>query len=295
MDSLHDELQFACDLAREAGALARQYFWRWHDPKRLSTEEVVGVVPVEFKAEDDPVTEADHAVNTMCVNGLRARFPDDAVLSEELPDDGARRRARRTWLVDPIDGTKDFIAGRPGFSVMIGLLVAGAPALGVVYQPLGDRLWYATIGHGAFGRAGDGPPSRLQVSTVSVLSEARMVSSASHPDPMVAEVRVRSGIQDELQIGSVGIKLSLVAEGVRDLYINPAGRTKLWDTGAPEIILREAGGQLSDLFGGTLEYSGEELGNLHGLVGSNGLLHEAALVQLQPLVAALRTRGGKKS
>ncbi len=111
-----------------------------------------------------------------------------------------------------------------------------------------------------------------------------MVSSASRRENIVAEVRQRAGIRDEVQIGSIGIKLSLLAAGERDLYINPAGRTKLWDTCAPNIILHEAGGRLSDIFGRPLEYCGD-LSHRDGLVASNGLVHEQALAQLAPLIS----------
>ncbi len=188
-------------------------------------------------------------------------------------------------MIDPIDGTKDFIAGRPGYAVMIGLLQDAVPTLGVVYQPIGDRLWWAVRGVGAFCEIGGGAAVPLHVSQVAQLADARMVSSASVREPVVDQVRQGAGIQDDVQIGSVGIKLSLLAAGERDLYINPAGRTKLWDTAAPEVILHTAGGRLTDLYGRPLRYDGE-LGHVDGLVASNGVLHEQALQQLQSLLAA---------
>lgn len=265
------ELETVCAIAREGGALCLTYC-----QKSLS---------VDLKPGDEPVTEADRAVSDLCMSRLRAAFPDDALLSEEVPDDGSRHRRPRAWLVDPIDGTKDFIAGRPGFAVMIGLLVAGKPVLGVVYQPIGDTLCFARRGQGAFRQVGPGGAVEpLHVSQVSTLAEARMVSSASHRAEVVRQVRDQAGIKDEVQIGSVGIKLSLIAAGERDLYINPvSGRTKLWDTCAPEAILHEAGGLLTDAHGAPLSYEGG-LDHPHGLLGSNGLLHEQALERLRPLL-----------
>jgi 3'(2'), 5'-bisphosphate nucleotidase len=102
-------------------------------------------------------------------------------------------------------------------------------------------------------------------------------------EPVVADLRQRAGIRDELQIGSVGIKLALLGAGERDLYVNPASKTKLWDTAAPEIILHEAGGRLSDLYGRPLRYDAE-LGHRDGLVASNGWLHAAALAQVSLLI-----------
>lgn len=284
-DELAHELTAACRIARAAGALARHFFDDWHGGSANAAR--TGALAVAWKEGDEPVTAADHAVSDLCVEGLRREFSSDAVLSEEVPDDGARLQAARTWLVDPIDGTKDFIAGRIGYSVMIGLLVDGQPTVGVVYQPSLDRLYYATRGGGAFVSESGGPGRKLQVSQVDELTSARMVSSASMREPVVVEVRQRAGIRDELQIGSVGIKLSLIAAGERDLYINPASRTKLWDTCAPSVVLLEAGGRLSDLLGRSLDYRGE-LSHTAGLVASNGRLHEAALDQLAPFAAHLR-------
>ena len=110
----------------------------------------------------------------------RAAFPGDGIFSEELPDDGSRMRAARVWMVDPLDGTKDFIRGRDGFAVMIGLLDGGAPALGVVYQPIGDKLYFATRGGGALLVRGGGAAERIHVSDVREASQIRMVASKSH-------------------------------------------------------------------------------------------------------------------
>ena len=270
---LSRELEVACALAQEGGALVLRY----HEARLLDP----AALAVQMKAGDEPVTAADQAVNALLVAGLSAAFPGDALLTEELPDDGSRLGAARSWLVDPIDGTKDFIAGRPGFAVMIGLLREGQPALGVVYQPLGAVLYYAAAGQGAYRRRGGGPPERLRVSTVPALQSVRMASSASQPAPAVAGAQ---GPAEDEAIGSIGLRLSLIAAGERDLYANPAGRVKLWDTCAPEVILREAGGRLSDRRGAPLDYRGAELSHRRGLIASNGLVHEEAVERLRTLL-----------
>ncbi len=284
MSLVHD-LNIACTIARKGGALILSYHQAWHPATGSpnGSADALPGVPVKLKADDEPVTEADQAVNALCVQELRAHFPGDALLTEELPDDGSRFGAARAWLVDPIDGTKDFIAGRPGFSLMIGLLRDDEPVLGIVYQPLGDVLYFATAGHGAYRMRAGGAPERLFVSGVDDLSAARMVSSASHPAKVVSQMRDQSGIRDEMNIGSVGLKLSLIAAGERDLYVNPSGQTKLWDTCAPEVILREAGGQLTDASGAPLSYRGG-LNHVSGLLATNGRLHEQALSRLRPLM-----------
>jgi 3'(2'), 5'-bisphosphate nucleotidase len=246
-----------------------------------------GGLDVEMKPGDEPVTLADRRASEMIVAGLTSRFPHDAVISEEeAPEPGAFQRTR-AWLVDPIDGTKDFIRGAAGWSIMIGLLRGGRPALGVVHQPDAGRTFFATPDGGAHVHTPEGV-RRLQVSEVRQASAARLVASASSRTPDIDRVKSTLGIEDELNVGSVGVKLCLIALGVRDLYVNPAAKTKAWDTCAPEAILAAAGGRLSDLFDDPIAYV-DELRHTRGLVGSNGYLHAEVVAKLGPLFSALRS------
>ncbi len=265
------ELETAIRLAREAGALIRGLHARG--------------LSVDRKAGNEPVTQADRDANALLVAGLRAAFPDYGILSEEAPDDGSRLVKERVWMIDPLDGTKDFIRGESGFATMVGLLLGDRPGLGVVYQPVGDRLYYAVRGGGSFLVEGDGAPERLQVSGVHDLDKIRMVASKSHRDEVIDQVRAQLGISDELNVGSVGLKLGLIARGDRDLYVNPGGHSKLWDSCGPEAILTEAGGRLTDTHGRLLPYRDRELGNLHGLIASNGVLHDQIVSRLAGLFA----------
>src|SRR5262249_28828408 len=153
--------------------------------------------------------------------------PDDRVVSEEIPLTD-ELGAPRVWLVDPIDGTKDFIRGSDGFSVMIGLVRDNAPVVGVVHHPTRDRTFFPTP-EGAYVLSGD-QLAPLAVSDVASAGDARLVASASHRTAVIDEVKQRLGIADEQNVGSVGVKLCLIALGVRDLYINPTSKTKAWDT-----------------------------------------------------------------
>jgi 3'(2'), 5'-bisphosphate nucleotidase len=271
---LRRELDTAVELARRAG-------------ERIRALHGAGLA-VDTKADDSPVTAADREANALIVGALAAAFPDDAILSEELPDDGSRLGRRRVWMVDPLDGTKDFIRGRDGFAVMIGLLDGERPALGVVYQPIGDKLYFAAAdGGGAFVSVGGAAPARIHVSAITDPTQIRMVASKSHRSATIDSVRAALGIADELNVGSVGLKLGLIAAGERDLYVNPSGHSKLWDACGPEAILVAAGGRLSDAHGDPLDYRGRELGNLRGLIASNGVLHDLVVQRL----AALFPRG----
>ena len=282
------ELQIATSLARAAGV----------EVVRIRDG---GGLGIEMKPGDEPVTIADKVASEMIVAGLRAAFPDDPIISEESPDNlvaatpsrplhlapGALAKARY-WLVDPIDGTKDFIRGTDGFAVMIGLVIDGTPVLGVVHQPTIDRTFFATP-EGAFVDHA-GTRTRLVVDPVRDVAAARLVASASHRSDDIDRVKATLGIDDEENVGSVGVKLALIALGVRDLYVNPWPKTKAWDTCAPEAILVGAGGRLSDLFGAPIDYTGR-LDHPRGLVASNGHIHEEVVAKIGPLFETLRHAG----
>jgi len=271
MSALQAELDRARELAREAGL----------EVMRMQR----GELDVEMKPGDEPVTVADKRASKLIVAGLAAAFPADAIISEELPPAPGSLASHRLWLVDPIDGTKDYIRGEDGYSVMIGLLVGGRPSIGVVYQPTLDRCFYASPA-GAFAHH-EGKTSRLHVSGVAAAAQIRLVASKSHRSAELDKVKGALGIDNELNVGSVGVKLCLIAMGVRDLYVNPAAKTKAWDTCAPEAILVQAGGRLSDVHGGPIEYTGE-LAHHRGLVASNGLVHDEVVAKLSPLFGHLR-------
>jgi 3'(2'), 5'-bisphosphate nucleotidase len=266
---LRRELEVAERLAREAAAVVARYFGSG--------------IAVEEKAGEGPVTQADREADALIVRGLRAAFPSDGILSEEAPDDGSRLTRDRVWMIDPLDGTSDFVRGRHGFSVMIGLMVERRPALGVVMQPTTGTLYRATLGGGAEQVDGDGAPRRLHASTVDELARIRLVASKSHRGESIDRVRAALSVSDEMNIGSVGLKLGLIARGERDLYVNPEGHSSLWDTLAPEAILVEAGGRVTDMQGRPLDYTGAALKNLRGVIASNGRLHDAVVAKLAPL------------
>jgi 3'(2'), 5'-bisphosphate nucleotidase len=272
------------------------------DVARAVALEAAGVVAsfqgrplgVEHKAGGEPVSLADIASSDLIVARLRQEFPDDAILSEELPDTPERLTTSRVWMIDPIDGTRDFVRGEPGYVVMIGLVVEGRPRIGAVVQPSTRTIWSGAVGMGAWKETPAVKRTPIRVAA-SDPSRIRLVSSKSHRTEYYERFAQALGGQiDEIRLGSVGLKVALIAEGSRDLYAYPGGQTKIWDSCAPEAILTAAGGRLTDSDGNELCYTDLALLNPRGIVASNGLVHERALVAIAKLRAeinASRARG----
>jgi 3'(2'), 5'-bisphosphate nucleotidase len=265
------ELEVAARVAREASVLVRGYHGR--------------ALHVQIKGGDEPVTEADHAASELIVRRLREAFPDDVVLSEELPDTGERLGKPRVWMVDPIDGTRDFVMGDSGFVVMIGLAVDGRPAVGAVAHPISEQVYSGAVGAGAWRDDPDGTRTALHTSVLSQPPDIRLVASKSHRTSRIDAVKRALQITDEMNVGSIGLKIGLVSEAVRDLYVYTGGRTKIWDTCGPEAILAAAGGRLTDVDGAPLVYDQPDLYNRRGIVASNGPLHDFVISALAPIVA----------
>jgi 3'(2'), 5'-bisphosphate nucleotidase len=245
-------------------------------------------VSVKYKDAGEPVTEADLAANALIVGRLAQEFPGDAILSEELPDENSRLGRPRVWMVDPIDGTRDFVRGRPGYVVMIGLCLDGRPTLGAVAHPLTDVVWSGIVGQGAWRDSPDGTRMPMRTSALAEPRGVRIVVSQSRRSPQIDAFRLALGVTDEMSVGSVGLKVALVCQAERDLYLYPGEQTKLWDTCGPEAILTAAGGRMSDMDGRPLVYNKADLNNRTGVVASNGPLHDL-------VIQALATARGKNA
>jgi 3'(2'), 5'-bisphosphate nucleotidase len=275
------ELQIAVELARAAGAAILDLY--------------AGPINVEQKNYNDdiePVTQADRTANELIVSGLKREFPNDGILAEESVDTKRRLEKSRVWMVDPLDGTNGFIDGNGDFAVQIGLAEDGQCVLGVVYQPLTGVLYRAVRGEGTWIERPQFPPERAHVSNKTDLSRMRLAASRSHRSPRMNKVVERFGFGQEVQRGSVGIKIGLLIEQQCDVYIHLSSRTKQWDTCAPEVILTEAGGRMTDLFGYPLNYNVPDVQNRNGLVATNGAAHEQIIRNLAPL---LREFGRKRA
>ena len=268
--NLDATLETVENIVREAGAIVRIY----HDQPDQ----------IDWKGENDPVTAADRAVNDFLVGKLLAAFPDMGILAEESKDDLARLEKSAIWCIDPLDGTKEFIARNGEFSIMVGLAVEGEALLGVVYQPVKDFMYSGIRNEGAWFSTPSGR-SRMHVSPITNPSAMRLIVSRSHRNPIVDNIKQALGITQERVSGSVGLKCGLIARSEADLYLHPSPGLKEWDTCAPEAILLGAGGQVSDCWGRPLLYNQPDVHRHFGLVASNGEAHARIIAILTPVLA----------
>jgi histidinol-phosphatase len=249
-------VEVAIAAAQAAGEVALRYF-----RTRLT---------VDYKSDRSPVTQADRECEQRIVEELRRSFPDYGVMGEEFGEQDAAHSGRPRWIIDPIDGTKNFIRGIPYFATLIGLEENGEVTAGVIYAPAVDDLLWAEKGAGAFDRSG-----RLQVSSVGSLRDGAVVfggldifRKAGHWDGFERLVRAsgrQRGFGD--YFGHTFVARGQ-AEAMVELDLKP------WDLAAIKIIIEEAGGRFTDFTGTPTIYGGDA-------VASNGLVHDEILQLLR--------------
>ncbi|GIU51242.1 MULTISPECIES: 3'(2'),5'-bisphosphate nucleotidase CysQ [Shewanella] len=224
------QLDIVIAIARQAGDAIMQVY---------STPDL----QVEQKQDDSPVTAADIASHNVIVGELEKYFADIPVMSEEAADiDWDVRKTWATyWLIDPLDGTKEFIKRNGEFTVNIALIHQGKAVAGVVYAPVLDKCYSGIVGQGAWLES-DNTQQVLDISEQPINAKPIVVGSRSHISPGLAEYVANIG---EHQMHSVGssLKFCLVAEGNADVYPR-LGLTSEWDTGAAQAVLESAGGQV---------------------------------------------------
>lgn len=221
---------------------------------------------VENKADDSPLTAADLASHRQIVDGLTALDPDTPVLSEEGADIPFAERGgwSRYWLIDPLDGTREFVKRNGEFTVNIALIEDGAPTLGVVHVPVSGVSYVGVVGEGAWKYAADGDRETIRV-TSQHTRPLRIAGSRSHAGDSLQKLLGRLGEHEIVSMGS-SLKLCLVAEGSADLYPR-LGPTSEWDTAAAQAVVEAAGGRVTDTEMRPLRYNTKEsLLNPHFLV-----------------------------
>lgn len=209
---------------------------------------------VEEKADGSPLTEADNAAQAVIVSGLEKLTPDIPILSEEAPSVAYEVRAdwHRFWLIDPLDGTKEFVNRNGEFTVNIALIEGERPVLGVVYVPVTGQTYFACRGQGSFRQRLGEKPQAIQ-SRAFAGGRPVVVASRSHAGAQLGEFLARMGEHDIVSMGS-SLKFCLVADGTADVYPR-LGPTCEWDTAAAQCVVEEAGGRVVDLDNVPLRYN----------------------------------------
>lgn len=240
MDYINQKLLDAVEaIARDAGCKIMAIYSRDFD--------------VAEKEDKSPLTEADSAAHNLIVARLKALSLALPILSEEDTKDFAGADTQgRYWLVDPLDGTKEFIKRNGEFTVNIALIEKGEPVLGVVYAPVPDVAYCAARGLGAVKVIAQ-ERAAIQVATPPVERAWRVVGSRSHAGAETEQWLASLGAHELVSMGS-SLKLCLVAEGAADVYPR-LGLTSLWDTAAAHAVVNQAGGEVVQLDGATLSYS----------------------------------------
>lgn len=274
--NLEDELETAKTLAEEAG---REILKIYHSMQRIS---------IETKEDNSPVTIADKRSNEILVGGLGRNFPDYGILSEETVDNHSRLEKEFVWVVDPLDGTRDFIARQRTFTVMIGLAKGGKPVLGVIHSPIEKKTYFAVQGKGAYVHcydAGNGNRGRrkLEVSPSGELSRMRAMVVRTKPESEGLEQLIQMPFSSISLVGGAGYKAMMVAEGLGEVWYHRGHKCHEWDLCAPSIIVKEAGGQVTDFYGNPLVFNKETPDLQNGILVSNGKKHRELVELLAPL------------
>jgi 3'(2'), 5'-bisphosphate nucleotidase len=226
------------------------------------------------KADKSPVTETDRRIHdlleaALLPTGIPVLSEEGVAVSHPYPP--------RLWIIDPIDGTSGFINGTGDFAVMVGLLENGRPVLGVVHVPATGTQYFATKGGGAYMEKG-GVVTELRVSDRHT-PNLRAVHSARHPAPYTEGIAAALEVTETIRVGGIGVKASIIAEGAGDYFLT-LGRLGEWDTCAPEIIVTEAGGCVTDRDGDPIGYDMNDSRITNGAVFTNGACHREVLTAL---------------
>ncbi len=282
----------------ETVAIVRSVAWGSTDILRsyYRGEPHTGDLDIQEKKEG-PVTAADIVVNHYILDNLQAsfgmqefgylteetyKFKSQGVMSEPLPQSWI-------WIVDPLDGTRDFIDKTGEYAVQIALAYEGSPVLAVVAWPEAEKLYFATKGGGTFVETRDGNVSPVKVSERNSLSDLPIVVSRTHRDDRFNNLLEQLPCKNKKYVGSVGCKIVTIIEQQADIYISLSGKSapKDWDMAAPELILTEAGGNFTYLDGSALKYNRGDVNQWGCLIASNGKCHQELLTQIQENLAEI--------
>jgi len=231
------------------------------------------------KNDDSPITEADLKSNEIIKNILSKT--NHKILSEEDDDDLERLSEEIIWIVDPLDGTSDFIDKTGEFTVMISLIKNKKPVIGVIGWPTEKIIFAAQKGCGAF-KFSDGEWEEISVTKVSDLSKCKVVGSRHHLSEKEKMFIEKLGIKDFTSIGS-SLKVGKISSGEAEAYITTTNKMKEWDSAASYCLISEAGGKMTDMYGNDISYNNKMVNHQNGILVTNGLIHDKIIREFKKL------------
>jgi 3'(2'), 5'-bisphosphate nucleotidase len=259
------ELDIAIKAANEAGKAILEIYQ--------------GDYETSTKSDDSPITDADLKSNEIIKEILSQT--KHQILSEEDKDDLSRLSKETIWIVDPLDGTSDFIDKTGEFTVMISLIKNKKPILGVIGWPTEKTLFVAQKGRGAF-RFSNEKWSKISVTKISEIPKCRTVGSRHHLSDREKLFIKKLGIEDFTSIGS-SLKVGKISSGEAEAYITTTNKMKEWDSAASYCIISEAGGKMTDMSGNDLTYNNEDVYHQNGILVTNGLIHNKIVEEFKKL------------
>tara|TARA_B000000460_G_scaffold234941_1_gene195776 strand:- start:973 stop:1827 length:855 start_codon:yes stop_codon:yes gene_type:complete len=226
-----------------------------------------------FKKDNEPLTEADLKSNNIIKKIIASTgYP---ILSEESLDDKKRLDHDKIWIVDPLDGTSDFVSKSGEFTIMIALVNKHEPILGVIYWPINDILYVAQKGGGAHKFA-NGVWEKLVISKRLELCNCRVLGSRHHLSSNEANFLKQLNVEKFSERGS-SLKVTDICSGTAELYFTMTNKIKQWDTCASNRLIIEAGGRMTDMFGNKLEYNTKNIYHKNGILVTNGIIHDVII------------------
>ncbi len=254
--NLTKELNAAIEIGKQAREVALKYYY--------------GGFNIEIKSDQSPVTEADKECDSLIRKYLKSKFPSYSFLTEESKDDFSRLDNDWCWIIDPIDGTQDFVHKDDDFTINIALCYRNEIVLGVVVVPVRNNIYYATRWKGAYKIDSEGKTSRIYVSDK--LNNLTVLQSKFHPKKEECEIyeKYKNRIAKIINAGS-SLKACLIAEGKAELTYRVGDGTKEWDTAAFQIIVEEAGGHVLQYDGTRIKYNKKDVHNRNGFIVMNRL------------------------
>ena len=231
------------------------------------------------KNDDSPITDADLKSNEIIKEVLSQT--EHTILSEEDKDDQSRLSKDTIWIIDPLDGTSDFIDKTGEFTVMIALIKNKKPVLGVIGWPTEKTFFVAQKGSGAFRYSND-EWKKISVTTSTELSKCRAIDSRHHLSDKEKLFIKKLGIEDFTSIGS-SLKVGKISSGEAEVYITTTNKMKEWDSAASYCIISEAGGKMTDMLGNDITYNNKEVFHKNGILVTNGLIHDKIVEEFKKL------------